>query len=220
MQDIRPETPTAGVIEAAFTRYECERRERAEAVVEWGRRNAAPKIRGQFQRVFEDLILKSVFRSLSRKAAENFDWAYRHHIDWEPGTTRDLRPAFRPTPGAYGSLTLESMLTKCGAQHAAAHSTAPPRSADNKEQVMRIGSSIFLIALGAILAWAVAPGLIPFIDQVMVGYILMAVGVIGLIASLILASPGRSRRVSETRSVVDPNTGERITRNESRDGGI
>jgi polyferredoxin len=90
----------------------------------------------------------------------------------------------------------------------------------NKENVMRIGSSIFLIALGAILAWAVAPGLIPFVDQVLVGYILMAVGVIGLIASLILASPGRSRRISESRSVVDPNTGERITRNESRDGGL
>jgi low affinity Fe/Cu permease len=85
---------------------------------------------------------------------------------------------------------------------------------------MRIGSSIFLIALGAILAWAVAPGLIPFVDQQLVGYILMAVGVIGLIASLILASPGRNRRVSESRSVVDPNTGERITRRESRDGGI
>jgi low affinity Fe/Cu permease len=91
---------------------------------------------------------------------------------------------------------------------------------NNKEQVMRIGSAIFLIALGAILAWAVAPGLIPFIDQVLIGYILMAVGVIGLIASLIMASPGRSRRVSETRSVIDPNTGERITRNESRDGGL
>ena len=85
---------------------------------------------------------------------------------------------------------------------------------------MRIGSAIFLIALGAILAWAVAPGLIPFVDQVLIGYILMAVGVIGLIASLILASPGRSRRVSETRSAVDPTTGERITRNESRDGGL
>ena len=48
----------------------------------------------------------------------------------------------------------------------------------------------------------------------------MAVGVIGLIASLVLASPGRSRRVSETRSVVDPNTGETITRAESRDAGL
>jgi hypothetical protein len=85
---------------------------------------------------------------------------------------------------------------------------------------MRIGSSIFLIALGAILAWAIAPGLIPGVDQAMIGYILMVVGVIGLIASLVLASPGRSRRVSETRSVVDPNTGETITRNDSRDAGL
>jgi hypothetical protein len=85
---------------------------------------------------------------------------------------------------------------------------------------MRIGSAIFLIALGAILAWAVTPGLIPNVDQALVGYILMAVGVIGLIASLAVAAPGRSRRISETRSVVDPNTGERITRNESRDDGL
>lgn len=85
---------------------------------------------------------------------------------------------------------------------------------------MRIGSSIFLIALGAILAWAVAPGLIPFVDQVLIGYILMVVGVIGLIVALVLASPGRRRRVTESRSVVDPNTGERITRNESRDGEL
>jgi hypothetical protein len=100
------------------------------------------------------------------------------------------------------------------------HRAAQTPFRHDKEQHMRIGSSIFLIALGAILAWAVAPGLIPFVDQVLVGYILIAVGVIGLIASLMLASPGRSRRISETRSVVDPNTGERITRNESRDGGL
>jgi low affinity Fe/Cu permease len=85
---------------------------------------------------------------------------------------------------------------------------------------MRIGSSIFLIALGAILAWAITPGLIPNVDLTLIGYILMAVGVIGLIASLVIASPGRSRRVSETRAVVDPSTGERITRNESRDNGL
>lgn len=85
---------------------------------------------------------------------------------------------------------------------------------------MRIGSAIFLIALGAILAWAVTPGLIPNVDTTLIGYILMAVGVIGLIASLVIAAPGRRGRVSETRSVVDPNTGERITRNESRDSGL
>ncbi|MFF2030999.1 DUF6458 family protein [Arthrobacter sp. NPDC058192] len=85
---------------------------------------------------------------------------------------------------------------------------------------MRIGSAIFLIAIGAILAWAVAPGLIPNVNQAMIGYILMVVGVIGLIASLVMASPARSRRVSESRTVVDPNTGETVTRNESRDAGI
>ena len=53
---------------------------------------------------------------------------------------------------------------------------------------MRIGASIFLIALGAILAFALAPGLIPFVDQVLIGYILMVVGVIGLIVSIIMAS--------------------------------
>ena len=56
---------------------------------------------------------------------------------------------------------------------------------------MRIGSSIFLIALGAILAWAITPGLIPNVDLTLIGYILMAVGVIGLIASLVIASPGQ-----------------------------
>ncbi len=85
---------------------------------------------------------------------------------------------------------------------------------------MRIGSSIFLIALGAILAWAVTPGLIPYVDQTLIGYILMAVGVIGLIASLILASPGRRHRVSETRSTADPETGERITRHDTREGNV
>jgi FAD-dependent urate hydroxylase len=84
LQDIGAGAVTAAAIEAALARYEDERRERAEAVVEWGRRNAAPKVRGQFKRVFEDMILKAVFRSLSRKAADDFDWVYRHHIDWEP----------------------------------------------------------------------------------------------------------------------------------------
>jgi FAD-dependent urate hydroxylase len=98
LQHIPANSPTPA-IEAALAHYEDERRERAEAVVEWGRRNAAPKVRGQFKRVFEDLILKAVFRSLSRQAADNFDWVYRHHIDWEPGRGTDLRPGFCPGPG-------------------------------------------------------------------------------------------------------------------------
>ena len=84
---------------------------------------------------------------------------------------------------------------------------------------MRIGSSIFLIALGAILAFAIQIQ-VDFVDLALVGYILMGVGVIGLIASLVLAAPKRQARVSESRSVVDPNTGETITRRESRDTGL
>lgn len=82
---------------------------------------------------------------------------------------------------------------------------------------MRIGSSIFLIALGAILAFAVQD-IVDFVDLTMVGYILMVVGAIGLVASLILAAPRRRHRVSESRSVRDPNTGETIRRDETRDG--
>lgn len=84
---------------------------------------------------------------------------------------------------------------------------------------MRIGSSIALIAIGAILAFAVAD-VVDFIDLRLVGYILMGVGVLGLIVSLIMNAPRSQRRVSESRSVQDPNTGEQITRNETRDGGV
>ncbi|WP_026551822.1 DUF6458 family protein [Arthrobacter sp. H20] len=84
---------------------------------------------------------------------------------------------------------------------------------------MRIGSSIVLIALGAILAFAVAD-VVDFIDLTLVGYILMGVGVLGLVISLVMNAPRSQRRVSESRSIQDPNTGETVTRNETRDGGI
>lgn len=80
--------------------------------------------------------------------------------------------------------------------------------------VMGIGSSLFLIALGAILAFAVG-NQVEFINLVMVGWILMGLGVVGLIVSMVMFAPRRTRRVSESRSVVDPNTGETIVRNES-----
>lgn len=85
---------------------------------------------------------------------------------------------------------------------------------------MRIGSSIFLIALGAILAFAIDGSMVSFIDLHLVGYILMIVGVIGLIVSLVLAAPRRQARVTESRSAVDPVTGESVTRNVSRDTGL
>ncbi|WP_415856389.1 DUF6458 family protein [Sinomonas sp. G460-2] len=64
---------------------------------------------------------------------------------------------------------------------------------------MRIGSSIVLIALGAILAFAIAPGLIPYVNQTIIGYILMVVGGIGLIVSIIMASTARRTTVVRHR---------------------
>ncbi|MFH5877471.1 DUF6458 family protein [Arthrobacter sp. NA-172] len=85
---------------------------------------------------------------------------------------------------------------------------------------MRIGSSIFLIALGAIFAFAIAGDVVPYFDIHMVGYILMVVGIIGLIVSIVMFGPRRTRRVTESRTMVDPATGERIVTNDSRDTGI
>ena len=78
---------------------------------------------------------------------------------------------------------------------------------------MRIGSSVFLIALGAILTFAVEAD-IPYISLDLVGYILMAAGVIGLIWALLASSRSRT---TETRTVHDPATGETVRRSESSD---
>jgi hypothetical protein len=85
---------------------------------------------------------------------------------------------------------------------------------------MYVGSSIFLIALGAVLAFAITPGIVPFLDLQTVGYILMGAGVIGVIVSLILAAPRRQRRVSESRQFAHPESGETVTRQEMREDGI
>jgi hypothetical protein len=63
---------------------------------------------------------------------------------------------------------------------------------------MTIGISIFLMALGAILRYAVTGG-VSGIDIPTVGTILMVAGVIGLLASLALAFSGR-----EDRAYRDP----------------
>ena len=52
---------------------------------------------------------------------------------------------------------------------------------------MRIGGSLFLIALGAVLKFAVTDA-IGGVDLGMVGVILMIVGAVGLVLSLILAT--------------------------------
>lgn len=79
---------------------------------------------------------------------------------------------------------------------------------------MRIGSSVFLIALGAILTFAVEAD-VPYISLDLVGYILMVAGVVGLIWALLASNRSRT---TETRVVQDPGTGETIRRSESSEG--
>ncbi|MDM7892967.1 MULTISPECIES: DUF6458 family protein [Curtobacterium] len=81
---------------------------------------------------------------------------------------------------------------------------------------MRIGSSIALIVIGAIVAFALDIQLAG-VDLRLIGYILMAAGVVLLIISLAVAFGGR-RTTTTTRSGVDPASGEQITRQDRRDG--
>ncbi len=69
---------------------------------------------------------------------------------------------------------------------------------------MGIGVSIFLIAVGAILAFAVS-ATFSGIDISTIGYILMIVGVIGLLTSLLIFGPRRRAGtvVEEERVVRD-----------------
>jgi hypothetical protein len=64
---------------------------------------------------------------------------------------------------------------------------------------MGTGFSVFLIAVGAVLAFAVN-AVVPHVDLVLVGVILMVAGAIGLIMSLAIWGPRR-------RTVVDPYAG-------------
>ncbi|MBG0739005.1 hypothetical protein IV500_06150 [Paeniglutamicibacter antarcticus] len=85
---------------------------------------------------------------------------------------------------------------------------------------MKFGSSIALFVFSAILCFAIDPALSPNFNFAMVGYTLMGACAVGLIAALAINAPRRTRRVTETWSVVDPATGERIVRNESRDSAL
>ena len=67
---------------------------------------------------------------------------------------------------------------------------------------MGIGTSIFLIALGAILRYAVSDA-IEGVDLAVVGLILMIAGVIGLLVSLLYANIWSRRRVDDRPVVRD-----------------
>lgn len=73
---------------------------------------------------------------------------------------------------------------------------------------MRIGASLFLIAIGAILKFAVKDS-VNGIDLGVVGVILMIVGVVGLLAELILWS---TRRGSSVVVRDDPYAEDVVTR--------
>jgi len=66
---------------------------------------------------------------------------------------------------------------------------------------MGIGASIFLIAVGAILAFAVNAS-VQGLDLAVVGYILMIVGVLGLAMTLFIFGP-RSRGRTSAGAVVE-----------------
>ncbi|MBA3340179.1 MAG: hypothetical protein H0T54_10630 [Geodermatophilaceae bacterium] len=65
---------------------------------------------------------------------------------------------------------------------------------------MAIGTSIFLIALGAILSFALDRDTVSVVNVNIVGYILMAVGVLGLIISFVINS---QRTNTQHRTIVD-----------------
>jgi hypothetical protein len=73
------------------------------------------------------------------------------------------------------------------------------RARNGHEGAMTIGTSIFLIALGAILKFAVTAS-VAGIEIQTVGVILMVAGAIGLVIGLFLISADRRR---EDRVVVD-----------------
>ncbi|MFS0884389.1 DUF6458 family protein [Aeromicrobium sp. 179-A 4D2 NHS] len=68
---------------------------------------------------------------------------------------------------------------------------------------MYIGGSLFLLALGAILSFAVQDS-INGVDLVTTGYILMAVGVLGIILSLLMMSRARGEARGDARGDLPP----------------
>ncbi len=65
---------------------------------------------------------------------------------------------------------------------------------------MALGTSIFLIALGAVLSFALDRDTVSVFNVNIVGYILMAVGILGLIISFVI---NNQRRSTSHRTIVD-----------------
>lgn len=79
---------------------------------------------------------------------------------------------------------------------------------------MKIAGPLAIVAIGAILSFAVQDA-ISGVDLTLIGYILMGAGALALVLSLIFGRPKTSlSRSTETRTLDDPNTGEKIHRTE------
>ncbi|GAA4054204.1 MULTISPECIES: DUF6458 family protein [Agromyces] len=78
---------------------------------------------------------------------------------------------------------------------------------------MSLGLGIVLFAIGAVFAFALNVS-VEWINLQMVGYILMIAGAVVIILGIVLLARRRSS-VSTSRTMVDPATGERVTRAES-----
>lgn len=74
---------------------------------------------------------------------------------------------------------------------------------------MGIGVSVFLIAVGAILTFAVHAA-VSGVSIPVVGVILMVAGAIGLIVTLTVFAPRRRTSITEERAVGDPTTRDRV----------
>ncbi|ROS73867.1 hypothetical protein EDF24_2870 [Curtobacterium sp. PhB130] len=82
---------------------------------------------------------------------------------------------------------------------------------------MSIGGGIFLMVVGAIMAFALDFQLAR-VDINLIGYILLVAGFLVLVLGIV--SRVRRRRVESTYTVtVDPVTGERVTRRITDEGG-
>ena len=87
---------------------------------------------------------------------------------------------------------------------------------------MGIGSSIFLLAVGAILTFAVH-ATVAGIDIRVVGIILVAAGAVGLVLTMIVLTPRRNRSTTATHTVDEspsPAVAQRVTDQEIRTDGV
>src|SRR4051794_23278184 len=130
--------------------------------------------------------------SVHRAIAQS--WAYRR-----------LRPLVQPDRGICRGQAVAPQRT--GAWFTARrppqvrheHCAGPPR----KGVIMRLGTSIVLLALGAILTFALNVS-VSGVNLDVVGWILMIVGVLGIVLELAIWGPRSRRRVTHSEGYAAP----------------